>query len=145
MGVPVFDVNRFSGFNSMENTGMSIGTRLKQARKDARLSQIELEKRSGVSQSAISDLERGKSAGSTSVAGLASVLGVRALWLETGKGPKNDAEGVQKRITPSTWFNEEAYELLEIYFSLDDEERDDVLRLMKSRVVGRQRAVGGDS
>ncbi|WBS00243.1 helix-turn-helix transcriptional regulator [Pseudoduganella sp. SL102] len=87
MGTPVIDVNRYSGSFPGENIGMSIGNRLKLARKAAKMSQVELAKRSGLNQSTISDLEVGKSQGSTSLATLAAILGVNALWLETGKGP----------------------------------------------------------
>ncbi|AWL03381.1 peptidase S24 [Massilia oculi] len=87
MGTPVFPVNRFSGFVPDDNTGMSIGTRVKQARKAAKLTQIELAKKSNLKQSSISDLEVGKSQGTTNLASLAAALGVSALWLETGKGP----------------------------------------------------------
>lgn len=59
---------------------------MKQARKAAKMTQVELAKRSGLNQSTISDLEVGKSQGTTYIATLASALGVNALWLETGKG-----------------------------------------------------------
>ena len=65
---------------------MSIGSRLKQARKAERLTQEQLAAKAGLKQSTISDLENGKSASSTSIATLAHALGVSALWLETGKG-----------------------------------------------------------
>lgn len=86
MGTPVFKVNRFSGFVPRDNTGMSIGNRVKQARKALNLTQTELAKRSNLKQSSISDLEVGKSQGTTYLASLAATLGVSALWLETGKG-----------------------------------------------------------
>jgi phage repressor protein C with HTH and peptisase S24 domain len=86
MGTPVFKVNRFSGFVPRDNTGMSIGNRVKQARKALGLTQTELAKRSSLKQSSISDLEVGKSQGTTYLASLAATLGVSALWLETGKG-----------------------------------------------------------
>jgi len=50
------------------------------------MSQEVLAKRTGLSQSSLSDLETGKSAGTTYVATLAAALGVSALWLETGRG-----------------------------------------------------------
>lgn len=87
MGTPVFPVNRFSGSLPSDNTGMSIGTRVKEARKAAKMTQIELAKRSALKQSTISDLEVGKSQGTTYLATLAAALGVNALWLETGRGP----------------------------------------------------------
>ena len=70
-----------------DNTGMSIGSRVKQARKAAKMTQAELAARTGLNQSTISDLEVGKSHGTTYVASLASAMGVSPLWVETGKGP----------------------------------------------------------
>lgn len=87
MGTPVFSVNRNSGLMLRDNIGMSIGARIKQARAAAKISQIELAARSGLKQSTISDLEVGKSQGTTAVASLAAALGVNPLWLEAGKGP----------------------------------------------------------
>lgn len=86
MGTPVFKVNRFSGNELSDNIEMSIGSRVKLARKAAKLTQAELASRSGLKQSTISDLEVGKSQGTTYIASLATALGVNALWLETGKG-----------------------------------------------------------
>lgn len=74
---------------------MSIGSRLKQARKAERLTQEQLAAKTGLKQSTISDLENGKSASSTSIATLAYALGVSALWLETGKG----VEAASSRLT----------------------------------------------
>jgi phage repressor protein C with HTH and peptisase S24 domain len=95
MGTPVSDVNRFSGSFPSDNTGMSIGNRMKQARKAAKMTQIELARKSGLNQSTISDLEVGKSQGTTYIATLAAALGVSALWLETGKGTMSPDSGTQ--------------------------------------------------
>lgn len=100
MGTPVFEVNRFSGFIPDDNTGMSIGNRVKQARKAAKMTQIELAAKSGLKQSTISDLEVGKSQGTTNIASLAAALGVSALWLETGKGGMH--AGAQEAPTETT-------------------------------------------
>lgn len=86
MGTPVFPVNRNSGLVLLDNIGMSIGARVKQARKAAGMTQIELAARAGLKQSTISDLEVGKSQGTTNVASLAAAMAVNPLWLETGKG-----------------------------------------------------------
>ena len=86
MGTPIFFVNRFSVMGSSNNTAMTIGQRLKQVRKQLKLTQIELAARVGLKQSTLSDLELGKSAGTTNLAVVAHALGVNALWLETGRG-----------------------------------------------------------
>lgn len=85
---------------------MSMGDRLKQARKTRKLSQMRLAKMTGVSQSTISDIERGRNAGSTESAKLAAALGVSALWLSTGRGPRHEDAPIrpvmpQKQINTS--------------------------------------------
>ncbi|MFV3316533.1 LexA family transcriptional regulator [Pseudomonas sp. NY15374] len=65
---------------------MNYSQRLKAARKHAKLTQAELSKAVGITQTSISDLERGKSASSTFSASIARICGVSALWLETGEG-----------------------------------------------------------
>lgn len=63
----------------------SIAERLKERRKALKLTQGALAKRSGVSQTTIADLERGRNKGSTQLANIAKVLDCDALWLATGK------------------------------------------------------------
>ena len=67
---------------------MSVGKRLAERRTELRISQAELAKRVGSSQSMISDLENGKSEGTSFLARLAMHLSVHALWLETGHEPR---------------------------------------------------------
>lgn len=88
IGVPMRNVNRNSDTFLRENAGMSIGKRVREARKDAGLTQQQLAAKVGIKQSTLSELENGDSAGTGYVATMASALGVSALWLETGKGPK---------------------------------------------------------
>lgn len=71
---------------------MSIGTRIKEARREAKLTQKQLAGKVGIKQSTLSELESGASSGTTYIATFASALGVRALWLETGKGNKKQEE-----------------------------------------------------
>lgn len=66
----------------------TFGERLREARKEAKLTQGQLASKSGLSQTTISDIERGRNAGSTEAPALAAVLGVEALWLSDGKLPK---------------------------------------------------------
>jgi phage repressor protein C with HTH and peptisase S24 domain len=72
---------------TFENRRMEYKDRLKQARKHAKLSQLELAQRVGITQTSISDLERGKSASSSYNASIAKNCGVSAIWLENGTGP----------------------------------------------------------
>ncbi|RIQ16068.1 XRE family transcriptional regulator [Bordetella avium] len=65
----------------------SFGRRLRQARKDANLTQAAAAKRAGMSQSTLSDLESDGSASSTYTPRLAYIYGVNARWLADGDGP----------------------------------------------------------
>jgi SOS-response transcriptional repressor LexA len=64
----------------------SLASRLKAARKAAGMNQEELEAASGVSQSDISKIERGKTLNPTGILDLARALGVNPFWLKTGEG-----------------------------------------------------------
>ncbi|MGH1372953.1 MAG: helix-turn-helix domain-containing protein [Cellvibrionaceae bacterium] len=63
-------------------------TRLKAARKEAKLTQKEIVTRVGITQPAYSELETGKSASSSYLPQIARILGVDAHWLATGRGAK---------------------------------------------------------
>ena len=71
---------------------MSLAQRLKQTREQARISQRELARRSGLSQQLISKLENGLVESTTEVFRLAETLGVNARWLATGQGKEKDVE-----------------------------------------------------
>lgn len=75
------------GYGSARNTQpMELKDRLKMARKRAKLTQAQLADAVGITQTSITDLERGKSQSSSYVAELARACGVDALWLATGLG-----------------------------------------------------------
>lgn len=61
-----------------------IGTRLKQARKEAKKSQKDVVEAVGITQSALSQLENGLVMSSSHLPAIANFLGVDALWLQTG-------------------------------------------------------------
>ncbi|WP_223556698.1 XRE family transcriptional regulator [Pseudomonas sp. BF-R-01] len=65
---------------------MEFKERLKTARQHAKLNQTELAERAGLTQTSISDLERGKSKATAFVAQIASVCGVSPMWLAEGVG-----------------------------------------------------------
>lgn len=73
--------------------------RLKHARTSKGMSQADLGKAIGKSQSAIAALESGRNRESTNIASISRVLGINALWLETGQGDMkskqaNDSDSV---------------------------------------------------
>lgn len=71
---------------------MRLATRLKRARKFAKLTQSGLEERSGVSQKTISKIERGDQETSSQVVQLAGACGVDPKWLATGQGIEPGAD-----------------------------------------------------
>jgi transcriptional regulator with XRE-family HTH domain len=64
----------------------SLSSRLKWARRRARLTQEQIARASGMTQPAYSELESGKSKSTAMIASLASALAVSPLWLERGTG-----------------------------------------------------------
>lgn len=56
------------------------------------LTQTELARLSGISQPTLSDLANKPGTGSQNIAQIAHNLGVRALWLATGEGPRYESE-----------------------------------------------------
>lgn len=65
---------------------MELKDRLKQARKNARLSQVELAEKVGIKQSSISEIERGLTRTSGYLIQIAKALDVDPLWLSEGVG-----------------------------------------------------------
>ena len=115
--------------------GKDIGLRLRRARKDAGLSQVELAARTGLKQGSISDLERGESRtmrGPTLMA-VSRALGVREEWLLTGKGEQYSTyaadDPVRKLLTP------EAIKLIKDWRKLTPEVRSTVAEMIRTMVV----------
>jgi SOS-response transcriptional repressor LexA len=68
----------------MANT---FGDRVRERREAHEMSQEQLAKASGVSQSTIAQIESGRNKGTKHILKLATAIGVRPEWLETGRGP----------------------------------------------------------
>lgn len=125
---------------------MSIGTRVKEARKARGISQKELAAKIGTSQPALSLLESGESQGTTFLARIASILCVNPLWLETGKGTRELAT-VLPQAGPGGSLNlkaetAEEMQLLMIYRSANEREREainDVINEMRLLIEARVR------
>lgn len=83
-------LNHYRGLTTVRLMRETLGTRLKKARTDAGLTQEQLAKASGVSQQAISKIERGAQAVSSAVVPLARACGVSPDWL---------SDGVEARLT----------------------------------------------
>lgn len=69
----------------------SVGERIKQRRKELKISQADLARRVGISQATLSQLESNGSHSTREIARLAAALGVTALWLADGKGSEHDS------------------------------------------------------
>ncbi|WP_116828639.1 XRE family transcriptional regulator [Pseudomonas syringae] len=72
---------------------MSLSDRIKQARMHAGITQREVAERVGIAQTAISQLESGKTQRSTYLFQIAEACGVNSIWLVTGVGGMLNAEG----------------------------------------------------
>ena len=70
---------------------MTVGDRLKKIRKEQGLTQLELQKLSGVKQGTIGAIERGFLKKSTFLLPLADALGIDPIWLDTGKQRQKEA------------------------------------------------------
>jgi transcriptional regulator with XRE-family HTH domain len=66
----------------------TIGDRIRAVRRERKLTQGELGKKSGCSTSTISDLENGHMAETTYIVSIAQSLNVSPSWLESGKGDR---------------------------------------------------------
>lgn len=65
---------------------MELKDRLKQARKNAGLTQVELAERAGIKQASVSEIERGLTRTSGYLVKLAQICGVNPIWLSDGSG-----------------------------------------------------------
>ncbi|AIC20603.1 repressor [Pseudomonas chlororaphis] len=72
---------------------MEFKDRLKAARRHAQLNQAELAAKAGITQTSISDLERGKSKATAHVVKIADACGVSAKWLSDEIGPMTSTAG----------------------------------------------------
>ncbi len=77
--------------------GETLADRLRERRKELKLSQGNLAAAAGLTQPTISSLEKGESKTSGSIASLARALRVNALWLQTGLGEKEEQTTVGYR------------------------------------------------
>ncbi|WP_314435509.1 XRE family transcriptional regulator [Massilia timonae] len=100
IGNPIYQVNRNSEHVPADNIGMSIGSRIRDARRAAKLTQKALAQKVGMAQASLSELETGESQGTTMIASFAAALGVSALWLETGKGAMQGEQQAQSDEPP---------------------------------------------
>ena len=82
---------------------MRIGTRIREIRKARGMRQHELAKRAGLSQTTISDLERGRNVSSTELPQLARALGVAVEELIHGKGVSPESSSYARESLLAVW------------------------------------------
>lgn len=101
---------------------MNYSQRLKAARKQAGLTQAELARQVGIDQTSISNLERGKSQGSSHTVSIASVCGVSPVWLETGVGPMVEDHVIFRGPVPDGFKTTRPFNTWDVDSPLDDSE-----------------------
>lgn len=89
----------------MKLESQTFGDRVKFARKQSKLSQIELAKRIGVTQGTITHIENGRNRDTKYIMELSKALAVRAEWLYYGSGNIKD-------IWPFNRISQDSYSLL---------------------------------
>lgn len=136
IGVPILLVNRNSDALCAENIGMSIGKRVRQARKHIGLTQAELAKKVGMKQSTLSELETGESTRTSSVATIANALGVSAYWLDTGLGDMTSQEAVAPPGDESGVDPAEIIRLVSFYGKADARLRREIMSSVEELVRG---------
>lgn len=103
---------------------MDTNERIKQRRKEKGLSQAELAKKTKITQTAISAIERGRSDPSaTALKDICSALKVSADWLLFG-----DKNGGTTNKPPEGNFSKQQQELLEITDKMTDQQQTELLR-----------------
>lgn len=107
----------------------SLASRLVEARTGSGYGQDFVAKAVRMSQQSYSDLETGKSKGTTKIGSLAHVLAVNALWLETGEGPKTAGRISE---TPALYLPEDSRRLLDWFNALPPRKKRAVLELLQS-------------
>lgn len=108
------------------------GSRLREARRRAKLTQVDLSKKTGIPQSTISTAER-LGNGSAETAVYAKVCGVDAHWLATGEGAMVQATEAAPDAQPAVSALEN--DLLYNFRSLTDDDQAELFAEIERRAV----------
>lgn len=98
---------------------MELKDRLKRARKNAGLTQVELAERAGIKQASVSEIERGITRTSGHIVKLAQICGVDPVWLAEGSG---SPEGASHLISQNPGSNVEPNATMLGYMDVWDDE-----------------------
>ena len=99
----VYESQQFPVCNQYQNVCMTtLAERLTSERERKNLTQEQLAKRAGCGQSTIGNLESGNQKTTKHLPSIATAIGVEALWLAEGRGPKyRDAEKNRRAEVPN--------------------------------------------
>lgn len=99
---------------------MTLGERLRKARKHAGITQPQLAEISGVAQQTISKIERGVQQSSTEIVSLAGACGVRPEWLDKGIGPMEAPKANEEAPAYGAKEDEELKMYLDVIEAVDE-------------------------
>ena len=136
----MFPVNSHAYLYLPHNSVMSIGERARAARLEAGLKQKEVCQKVGIQQPTLSALENGSSKNTAFLGTLAATLGVNALWLQTGRGPKRGGSPelpIQQSYVPPPGGDELA-EIITAYMSADTKVRELIRQSIKVALASAQ-------
>lgn len=127
-----FECNRQSDIPFHHNCDMNtFGERLKFRRNKLRMTQTQLAHKAKISQTTISDIERGRNSGSTELLSIAKALQCRPEWLEKGELPE-DAHG-EDSPPPSSEKQAKLEALRQIGEGMTMEELEAAIELLKAK------------
>lgn len=106
------------------------------------MTQVQLARKAGIGQATISDLERGRAAGSRELARIAHALGVDAFFLETGVNPPTSPTPArtttEQAITPyllAPTDDGRAARMLRLFAQFSELEQDGILHRFESMLA----------
>ena len=113
---------------------LSIGTRIKQRRKELGLKQLQIKELTGISSGNLSEIENNKILPSSlALIALSDALNCSIDWILTGKSHSNDFH-----------LNERESRLLHDFRQLDRDEQDEILALLSLKIDKMQRLKGDE-
>lgn len=111
----------------MELDIQSIGTRIKERRKELKLTQLEIKERAGISSGNMSDIERGnRLPAAATLAQLSEILDCSIDWMLTGKSL--EAEKIKLSC-----IGESDRRLLELFHGMSEEDQEELLMIAQMK------------
>lgn len=111
----------------MELDIQSIGTRIKERRKELKLTQLEIKERAGISSGNMSDIERGnRLPAAATLAQLSEILDCSIDWMLTGKSPETEKINL-------SGIGESDRRLLELFHGMSEEDQEELLMIAQMK------------